>query len=120
MTHRNASDPRLRGRTYAIAYERVWTAALALATDLPRWTVVRADDQLGVIEAEARTRVLRFVDDVTIHVGLDHDGQTRIDAISQSRIGTSDFGTNARRVGKFFLALDRALEATPNTILAGR
>lgn len=119
VTHRQSTDPRLRGRTYAIPYERVWSAALALATESPRWTVLRADDQLGEIEAEARTRFLGFVDDVTIHVGLDADAQTRIDAISQSRTGTKDFGVNARRLGRFFKALDRALEAAPGAILAG-
>ncbi len=113
------TDSRLRGRTYAISYERVWSAALALATELPRWTVLRADDQQGEIEAEARTRVFRFVDDVSIRVRLDPQGQTRVDLTSASRVGTADFGVNARRIGHFVRALDRHLQATPAVILAG-
>ena len=119
VTHRESTDPRLRGRTYAIPYERVWTAALALAGTSARWTVVRANDELGEITAEARTRFLGFVDDVTVHIGLDADAQTRVDVISQSRTGKTDFGVNARRVGRFFRALDTALDATPELILAG-
>jgi hypothetical protein len=101
-------DPRLRGRTYHIPFDRVWQAALALAGgELRRWKIVQADDYEGIIEAEAKTLLMRYVDDVRIHIYLDDDAQTRVDLVSQSRKGRADFGTNARRVARFFRALDR-------------
>jgi uncharacterized protein (DUF1499 family) len=103
-------DARLRGRTYAIPYEDVWTAAHALAAGgLRRWRVVAADDEEGVIEAESTTLVRRRVDDVVIRISLDADAQTRVDARSSVRRGYADGGRNARRLNRFFRALDRAV-----------
>jgi hypothetical protein len=110
-------DPRLRGRTYHIPFEPVWQAALALASGgkggLRRWHVVQSDDTEGIIDAEARTFWLRFVDDVRINVYLDDDAQTRVDVVSKSRKGRADFGTNARRVARFLRALDRRVLSPP-------
>jgi uncharacterized protein (DUF1499 family) len=104
-------DPRLRGRTYAIPFEQVWQAALALAGGgLRRWHVLESDDYEGVIKAESKTLVLRYIDDVVITVQLDQDAQTRVDMESRSRKGSLDFGANARRIGKFFRSLDQKLK----------
>lgn len=120
LTHPDHVDPRLRGRTYAIPFDRVWTAALELADGgLRRWTVIEADDIDGIIRAEARTLVFRFVDDVTIRISLDADAQTRVDLRSESRKGKADLGTNARRIGRFCRKLDRALGAGGREILVG-
>ena len=105
-----APDPHLRGRTYAVPFERVWQAALALAGGRLRgWRVVDADDQEGVIRAEARRRFGRACDDVIVNIGLDADAQTRVDAVSSAREGWTDLGANARRLRRFFRALDRAV-----------
>lgn len=118
QTHPEAEDPRLRGRTYAIPFDEVWNGALALAGGgLPRWRIVHADDRKGVIVAEARTLLFRFVDDVRIRVTLDRNGQTRVDLRSASRKGKGDLGVNARRIGRFLRALDRRLGAAPEQIL---
>lgn len=118
ITDLRSEDPRLRGRTYAIPFDRVWNAALALAgEETGRWKVTRADDENGEILAEATTPVFRFVDDIRINIVLDANAQTRIDMYSASRTGKGDLGLNARRIGKFFQALDRRLEATPKEIL---
>ena len=104
------ADPRLRGRTYAIPFEHVWQAASSLANGgLRRWRITGSDDTDGVIHAEAKSLVFRFVDDVVIDVKLDADAQTRVDMQSKSRKGAIDFGANARRIGRFFRALDRKL-----------
>ncbi|MBI4538759.1 MAG: DUF1499 domain-containing protein [Gemmatimonadetes bacterium] len=117
-THPGEPDPRLRGRTYAIPFDEIWNAALKLAGGaLPRWRLVHTDDREGVIRAKARTRVFRFVDDVVIHIGLDLNGQTRLDLRSRSRRGWVDLGMNARRIGRFCRRLDAAVRATPAHIL---
>ena len=110
-TRPDAEDPRLRGRTYAIPFERVWSAALGLAAELPRWSVLRADDHSGEIVAEASTLVFRFVGDVTIRIFLDPDAQTRVDMESRSRSGRADLGVSARRIARFLLKLDQRLDA---------
>lgn len=113
QTSINEADPRLRGRTYAIPFEQVWQGSLAMAKGgLRGWRLVSSDDYDGVIRAEARSLIFRFVDDVVIYITLDHDAQTRVDMQSSSRKGGVDLGTNARRIGKFFRVLDQKLYGT--------
>ena len=102
-------DPRLRGRTLAVPFDRVWQNARELAGNLRGWRVLEADDQIGVIRAEASTLVFGRTGDVVITISLDEDAQTRVDLTSTSRKTGGDFGTNARRIGKFLRNLDRAL-----------
>ena len=108
-TDPESPDRRLRGRAYAVPFAEVWRAALETARERPRWTVTEASARDGVIEAEARTALWRFVDDVQVRVWLDDDGSTRVDLSSQSRVGSADLGTNARRIARFLHALDRRL-----------
>ena len=117
-TDPHSPDPRLRGRTYAISFDRVWNASLALsAGQLPRWSVSSADDGEGIIRARVRTRILRRTDAVRISVILDKNGQTRVDVVSVSLRRKRDLGANARHIDRFLRALDGRLEATPAQIL---
>lgn len=108
-TRPDHEDPRLRGRAYAVPFADVWTAALETAESLPRWTITERDPRAGRIAAESSTRTMKFVDDVSIRLGLDDEGRTRVDLRSASRVGRGDLGTNARRVARFLHALDRRL-----------
>ncbi|HEU0300091.1 MAG TPA: DUF1499 domain-containing protein [Longimicrobium sp.] len=114
FTEPEAADPRLRGRSYAVPFARVWTGALLVAQKTRGWTVVSSDPRAGEIVAEARTRVWKFTDDVWVRLSLDEDGQTRVDLASASRKGGADLGTNARRIARFLHALDRHLFAGGN------
>ena len=70
----------------------------------------------GHIEAEDRTLILGFVDDVVVRVESEA-GQTRIDVRSLSRYGRYDFGRNAQRVRDFYTELHARLEASvPNAV----
>lgn len=109
-TSSEADDPRLRTRTYRIAFDDVWYAALLVAGSLPGWKVIRADDREGRIIVEAKTKRLGSVDDVAVHVRLDENGRTLGDMRSASRFGVADLGANARRVEQFFGALDDQLQ----------
>lgn len=118
QTHPASPDPSLRGRTYTIPFDDVWERSLELASgDLHGWSVVRADDQAGVIEALVTTLVLRRTDEVRIEIGLDENAQTRVDLWSASRGDRLDWGRNRRRVGNFLDKLDRRLQAGPDQIL---
>lgn len=110
FTDPESPDPALRGRDYAVPFSTVWDAVLATVRALKRWTVVNAEARRGEVQAEARTALWKFVDDVWIRVSLDELGLTRVDVISQSRVGRADLGTNARRIARFLHALDRRLE----------
>lgn len=113
-----AEDPRLRGRTYAIPFERVWRAAVALADGgLMRWSLTAADDMAGVIHAQWTTFPLRRISDVRIEIRLDANAQTRVDVRARSRGGRGDLGANARAIGFFLRRLDRALQAGPAHVL---
>lgn len=118
QTHPNHSDPGLRGRTYAIPFARVWSEATAMASGgLRGWTLVEADEEKGVFRAEAKAPIFRFVADVQFRISLDEYAQTRLDMTSESRTGSVDLGTNARRIKRFLKILDRRLGASQATIL---
>ena len=74
------------------AIRRAEAAARAMG-----WEIVAVVPAAGRIEATARTRWLKFADDVVIRVRT-HAGGSRIDVRSVSRLGLGDLGTNARRV----------------------
>ncbi len=111
FTSPKAEDPRLLGRTYAIPFEEVWQASLDLVGGgLPRWELLESDDQEGIIRGVARGRIGRFTSAITVRITLDRDAQTRVDALAASRVGRADLGSNARRLNRYFRALDRRIE----------
>lgn len=110
FTSPGAEDPRLRGRTYAIPFEDVWQSTRTLVGGkLGRWEVLEADDEEGLIRGVAHGRIERFTSTITIRITLDMNAQTRVDAMSASRVGRGDLGVNARRLKRYFTALDRML-----------
>lgn len=111
FTSRGSPDPRLRGRTYAIAFDDVWRASVALVGGgLNRWELLETDDEEGTIRGIARSRIDRLTSAITVRITLDLDGQTRVDALASSAAARADLGVNARRLHHFFTSLDRRLE----------
>lgn len=108
-TRADASNPKLRGRAYAVAFAEVWGAVMETARAMPRWTVTASDAGKGTVSAEARTALWGFTDDVVIRISLDDKGMTRVDLRSSSRVGRGDLGANGRRVARFLHALDARL-----------
>ena len=72
------------------------------------WRVAAAVESEGRIEATATTRLLRFKDDVVIRI-RGFERTSRLDIRSASRVGSSDFGVNAKRI-RAFLAFRAFLE----------
>lgn len=117
-THPHSRDPRLRGRTYAIPFDRVWSAAEAAASgECPRWTLISANDEAGVIVAEVRTLVSRRIGDARVEIGLDGHAQTRLDIHVVMRGRRGDLRGAARVVGAFVKRLDASLQVRPDQIL---
>jgi hypothetical protein len=118
FTTPGAEDPRLEGRTFAIPFDDVWQASLHLARGgLERWEVTEEDDREGIIRGIVRGRFERTTSSITIRITLDPDAQTRIDAMAASRIGRADLGLNARRLDRFFTALDARLQEGRQTAI---
>ena len=90
--------------------DEVFSAAAKLAGSMERWTVVKVDPQTRTLVAEARTRLWRFVDDVTITVEEEPGGSV-VNMRSRSRVGKSDLGTNAKRIKSFLRRLEGALKS---------
>ncbi len=111
-TTANASNPDLRTRTYAGDPGRIFERAKTLAADQAGWKIVGADHDRGIIRVEARTRLLKFVDDVTITVRAAAGAGSVVDMESHSRFGLGDLGTNARRVIGFLRKLDDRVRAS--------
>ena len=111
----------LRGEEHRLAYPdmlpllltqslpELFHAALALCTSL-RWVIAAADvnQAQGCIEATATTRWMRFKDDVVIRMRL-HPGGSQLDMRSASRVGSNDFGANAKRIRIFLRELNTHL-----------
>jgi hypothetical protein len=113
-----STDRRLKGRTYTIPYEAVWSAATRLVRgELGGWTLQAADDQEGVIVGSAKPLLWGGPCDVRVEIGLDENAQTRVDAWSSTPGKRGDLGRNRRILGRFFRALDRALTVQPGQIL---
>jgi hypothetical protein len=93
-----------------VPYERRWPDAM-FAHALPwraraGWQIVAVVPSEGRIEATATTLLFGFKDDVVIRVTPTPRG-SRVDVRSESRIGGSDVGTNAKRIEAFLDALAR-------------
>lgn len=121
--HQAATDPRsddtrLRGRTYAIPFDLVWRASVALCGGgLRGWRLLSADDERGVIEAVSTPLLPIFDDDVRVEIRLDENAQTRVDLWSAAQKNRPHLGRNRRVIGHFLRSLDRSLDAPPGQIL---
>ncbi|NBC21577.1 MAG: DUF1499 domain-containing protein [Alphaproteobacteria bacterium] len=87
--------------------QAVYDTAIALAR-ARGWDIVTADPEAGRIEATETSPWFGFKDDVAIRIEA-AEGRTRVDMRSVSRVGLSDLGANAKRVGNFMRELDTQL-----------
>lgn len=86
-----------------------------------RWTIAETRPPVGArgiatIEATARTTLMGFRDDISIRItplSTGPDASSRIDLRSASRIGSVDFGANAKRLRALMEAIDDAASNAP-------
>lgn len=88
--------------------DKIFRAALDAANTL-KWHIAASNKFEGRIEATATTRIMRFKDDVVIRLRAAVNG-TCLDIRSASRVGSSDFGANARRIHAFLSELNNHLK----------
>ena len=110
-TGRTPEYPDLRVRDYALEPERVAHALQDALGRRPRWSITGSGHGPGgtVVQAVHENRLLPFLeDDVTVRMRRE-GGQTRVSVRSHSRLGTWDFGQNARNIRELLAALDAEL-----------
>ncbi len=80
--------------------------AIAAAGKLPGWHLAKLEEGQGVVTLRfvRSTRVLRFKDDITLHI-VAEDGGSILRADSKSRIGKGDLGQNPRNLRELLAAL---------------
>ncbi len=87
-------------------------AAVKALIEKRGWDIVTENvspsSETGVYEATHTSGWFGFKDDVAIHVLTGADGTSIVDMRSVSRVGISDLGANAKRVGNFMQDLRRA------------
>ena len=108
-TGRTPEYPDIQPRQYSAGRDRVSDAVLRAVSRMPRWTLISSPSGQGDFRVEAKTMLLRFVDDVTIRIA-EQGGATTVNVRSASRVGRGDFGQNARNIRAFLLELDRQME----------
>jgi uncharacterized protein (DUF1499 family) len=88
--------------------DRVFEQALQAAREMG-WEIVEAVPGNRRIEATDTTFWFGFKDDVVIRITPEPDG-SRVDVRSLSRVGSSDVGTNAKRIRAYLRMLERKNE----------
>lgn len=83
--------------------EQLFAAAEGLAREAG-WEIAMADAAQGRIEATDTTVIYGFKDDIVIRI-TPADGGSMLDMRSMSRVGLSDVGKNAARIGAFLGSL---------------
>lgn len=100
-----------------VAREKAYAAALATARGMG-WQIDAADPHAGHIEATATTAWFGFKDDIAIDV-TPFNGSSVVNVRSESRLGLSDLGKNARRVRTYLRRLDHRLGLPPESSSEG-
>ena len=64
----------------------------------------------GTLEGVATTAIMRFKDDFVFVCKQDSAGNTVVHGRSKSRLGTSDWGANAKRILQYFNLVEARLQ----------
>jgi uncharacterized protein (DUF1499 family) len=91
--------PDIKTLTLDMPPDKAFSKALDVAKNM-NWEIVAAEPREGRIEATATTFWMGFKDDVVIRITT-YDQMSNIDIRSESRVGKSDFGANAKRIRIF-------------------
>lgn len=103
------AEPSRTERVYAVAFGRVWVAAIAAAAAMGRWTVTSSDPVRGEITVEARSLLSKTTRAARVLIALDDLGLTRVDAAFLAPSGEPDEGAEARQIRRFHQHLEALL-----------
>ena len=99
-----AAYPWVKPLTLMAPVDEVVDRAEAVMRDMGL-EIVSSNKTTGLVEATATTCWFGFKDDVAVRVQPAADGGTQVDLRSVSRVGQSDLGANAARIGEILKGL---------------
>ena len=99
-----AAYPWVKPLTLMAPVDEVVDRAEAVMRDMGL-EIVSSNKTTGLVEATATTFWFGFKDDVAVRVQTAADGGTQVDLRSVSRVGQSDLGANAARIGEILKGL---------------
>jgi uncharacterized protein (DUF1499 family) len=100
--------PELKPRRYREAYDEILACARRAIEEGARFQLRSVAPDEGRLEAEARTKLIGFVDDITVSLERD-DGEVEISIRSRSRVGQGDMGQNARTIRELYDRIEECL-----------
>ena len=100
--------PNLQPRVYTASPDLVFGIAHECIGTMRRWKLVTEDKKAHRLEAEVRTFLFGFTDDVTVTIRPESGG-SRVIVRSHSRVGKGDIGENARTIRALQSEMDRRL-----------
>jgi len=107
-------DSRLRPLDLPLSLAEALAKVENAVRGLPLWEIVAVDVANATIRALRRTRLFRFVDDITVRCEPVAEKQTRVHARSQARLGKGDFGQNRRNLLQLWAVLrDATAQGSP-------
>jgi uncharacterized protein (DUF1499 family) len=107
--------PEIEPHHYEQSVESVYRAAGNAIRRMARWKIISEDPAAWKIQAEIRTAVFGFTDDVTVWVEPQKSG-CRVMIRSHSRVGRGDMGENARTIR----ALQREMDSALSKVVPGK
>jgi uncharacterized protein (DUF1499 family) len=111
--------PDLEPRHFDRDPREVFEAVRHAVRHMARWKVVREDEHALKVDAEVRTYLLPFTDDVSVWIEPDRRG-CRVMIRSHSRVGRGDFGENARTIRALQRVIDEEIRALDRPGRVGR
>jgi uncharacterized protein (DUF1499 family) len=106
--------PEVRPLDLDLSPDEAYDLALATARRMRGWRIVQESPQEGSLNAEAKTPLLRFVDDVRVWIEARSGGGCRVHMRSRSRVGQGDFGANASRIRAFLQLVEKRADSRPH------
>ena len=103
------AEPGPTERVYAVAFGRVWRAALAATGAMSRWTVTSSNSVRGEISIAARGLLSKNTRSARVVIALDRVGLTRVDAVFLGPAGEPAEGVEARQIERFHRQVETLL-----------
>jgi len=104
----------LKTRVYRSDAEAVKKASKEVIAGLTSWgsawKLTDETDGGSELRLKAEVPVVVFTDDLEVTIKGNDDGTVEVNVRSESRVGKSDFGENARHVRKLLSALDQKMK----------
>ncbi len=100
--------PELQPRRYRESYDDVLACARRAIEEGARFQLRSVSPEKGRLQAEARTKLVGFVDDVTVSLERT-DGEVVVSIRSRSRVGRGDMGQNAKTIRELYDRIEQCL-----------